>query len=273
MVDEFDGVFRYFQKKRKPLKLLNDYKGLSIESEVLVRHVDTSSITVKPESSQLVCLQTQRKTFIHDSIFPRTIEAGVDKLDILSGEVVLSGFKYSRSGIGDRRHLRVSPAEPVPSLLKRPDVQESIHGILLDLSREGLAVKIMKPYPPGFTQIGVQLIVQIHLPASPEMSDRLGEERKVEGSSMDTLPFGKVAPMKSTGTVSGSNLGVQGIVVHFRPEDEYSDRIGIHLLQRDIANEVMLRFIRYRQSQLNNELKKEYAELVKEETQRLRRER
>jgi hypothetical protein len=91
---------------------------------------------------------------------------------------------------------------------------------------------------------------------------------------MDTPLVSGETPMKSICTVSGSiPLWVEGVVVNFRSEDEQSARIGIHLAQRHAANEVMLRFISYRQSQIIKELRSIYTELVQEETQRRRQER
>lgn len=284
MSDEFEGVFRYFQKQHKPLKLLNGYKGMPVVSEVHVLYVGASSIIVKPESSQLVCLRAQQKTYIRDELFPRTVEARVSELDLVSGEVALTGFHYSGPGVGERRHLRVSPDDPILCVLQRVDLQESVHGTLVDLSREGLAVQVSRLYPPTFIQLGNQVIAQIHLPVARAPSKGEPEAQRkqtrvvrpdIDGRAL-TLeqalykpPVSQQFGSKTERIISGSSiLGVQGVIVNFSNENVDYDRIGLHLAQRHAANELMLRFITYRQGQIIRELKAIYAELLREEQHR-----
>ncbi len=280
MTDEFLGVFRYLQKKRKPLKLLNVYKGLPVVSEVQILYVGTRSIIIKPESSQFVCLYNDRQTFIQNDVFPRTVRANIEELDILSGEVALSGFYYTDSGIGERRHLRVAPNEPVRSILQRIDLQEAIIGQLADLSREGLAILIQSEFPTPFIDIGAQVIAYIELPVRmtvqnaslatiqpddttsiPARPDVDGRFLNLERSLYRTPPdIGSSIPRVRL--VNGkSELGLLGVIVNIHPTAT-NQRIGLHLAQRHAANELLHRFISLRQSEIIRELRAIYEELV-----------
>ncbi len=281
MTDEFLGVFRYLHKKRKPLKLLNVYKGLPVVSEVQILYVGTRTLIVKPESSQLVCLFNDRQTFIQNEIFPRTVRARVDELDLLSGEVALSGFYYTDSGIGERRHLRVIPDEPVRSILQSIDLQESLNGELADLSREGMAILVQREMPATFIYVGAQVLAYIELPVrmtvqNAAMSSNTQEENNsgvvrpdIDGRflnlerSLYRPPLNISSSAPRVRLVNGkSELGLLGVVVNVRPSAG-NQRVGLHLAQRHAANELLRRFISLRQSEIIRELRAIYDELLR----------
>jgi len=257
MADEFLDIFQYLQRRRKTITLVNVYKGLPVISNVQVLHVGSDSIIVKPDKDQLVCLYGERQVFIRYEIFPRLVLAKVEEIDLISREVTLFDFAYTGPGIGNRKHLRVKPDEPIISILQTLEVGEMISGDMADLSREGLAVYINQPhFPAVFVEIGTQVKAVLRLPVSQMApSQHTGEKptsgvQRIESPDVDNL----------------TELGLIGVVVNAQVEEAHGwHRIGLRLAPRHAANEVLLRFIKQRQTEIIRELKIIYQELVREQ--------
>jgi hypothetical protein len=241
MTDEFLGIFQHLRRKRKPIDLMNVYKGLPVVSSVRIIHVDTRCIMVISDENQLVCLSADYQAYIRHEYFPRHVLARVKSIDLANREVALCDFAYMGPGIGNRKHLRIQPDKLVLSVLQRAGTEESRQGDMVDLSREGLAVFVNRPeLPVEFAEIGTQVDVTLRLPVSNPTSSN-----------------------PEDGRTDAGELRLVGVVVNMQVDAVKGwYRLGLRLAPWHAANETLLQFIDQRQEEILEELKSRYVELM-----------
>lgn len=127
--------------KGRTLKLLNIYKGLSINTGSEVLSVKNSAVHLKTEKIQKYLMHMEKKVVLQSSTFPRDIEADVTYLDAETDVATITNPRFLTHSANSRKSIRVQPEVRIPINLTTP--KHAYTGEMLDISLEALAIKYM----------------------------------------------------------------------------------------------------------------------------------
>jgi hypothetical protein len=118
---------------------MNIYQGVPLVYKASLKRIEGQQAVFKVQPPDSICLLQDQKTCILDDSMLCGVSAKVVSYDILTGTVVLSDFRYTDQGIGDRMIVRVQPKEPVEVEIYCDE--EKIPGELADVSMNGVGVR------------------------------------------------------------------------------------------------------------------------------------
>jgi len=280
-LDEIMGFFHQIVETGKELRLVNEYKGIPISFAANIIEIGRSSIRIKTEKYQIVCLYKERFTYLSSNFLPRNITARVILLDVGKMEAILSKFAFAGSGVGQRNQVRVEPETAIDSIIRAETLPLSIAGELADISQDGLGIYVnQSDYYPEIHRRGVAVRVYIKLPLVTRISGRridMTSLPKFEVAanfdsyspiSYETRPDQREYP---TADVSGDYLShtqdvvVHGTIVNIRAElYARRQRLGIRINEKDPSRALITRFITRRQAELTREIKSIYEMIASE---------
>lgn len=270
-----NNLYQWMQEvseAKSNIRLLNVYQGVPISYPASILKVGESTVTVKTDKYQIVCLYHESETFIQGSDLPYVLGCKVLEIDPTNLVAVLSELKQAESNIGDRRQVRVVPKDPIEGIIQAPDT-DILRGELADISWDGLGIYIDRDYySPRVYRRGAEMTVFFNLPHAAEAPYRRSEVQEDDPMNRFSRESLRMATIKEIGETSphlttkysfrGSHhyeVKVQGVIANSRKEagtNRY--RIGIHLSSSDLSKGGLQQFISLRQSEIIREIKTLY---------------
>ncbi len=126
-----------------PLKLLNIYKGLCINTNSSVLKIQEDAYYLHCENLQGYAMQIEGETVIQAPNFPKDIKAEVSIVDIKKAYVILKNLIFMPNSANSRQHTRVQTSIRTPVLVKCAN-KTSFQGDVLDISVNSIAIKFGK---------------------------------------------------------------------------------------------------------------------------------
>ena len=128
-----------------PIKLLNIYKGLCINTTSYIQKMSEDSYQMSCENLQGYAMQIEKETVLQAPNFPKDIKAEVSLVDIKHSFVVLKNLSFMPSSANSRQHTRVQTNIRTPVLIKYAQ-RSSAQGDILDISVNSIAMKAGKSF-------------------------------------------------------------------------------------------------------------------------------
>jgi len=128
-----------------PIKLLNIYKGLCINTTSFIQKMAEDSYQMSCENLQGYAMQIERETVLQAPNFPKDIKAEVSLVDIKRSFVVIKNLSFMPSSANSRQHTRVQTSIRTPVLIKYAQ-RSSAQGDILDISVTSIAMKVGKSF-------------------------------------------------------------------------------------------------------------------------------
>lgn len=128
-----------------PIKLLNIYKGLCINTTSFVQKMAEDSYQMSCENLQGYAMQIEKETVLQAPNFPKDIKAEVSLVDIKRSFVVIKNLSFMPSSANSRQHTRVQTSIRTPVLIKYAQ-RSSAQGDILDISVTSIAMKVGKSF-------------------------------------------------------------------------------------------------------------------------------
>ncbi|AOO65396.1 PilZ domain-containing protein [Sulfurospirillum halorespirans] len=128
-----------------PIKLLNIYKGLCINTTSYIQKMADESYQMSCENLQGYAMQIEKETVLQAPNFPKDIKAEVSLVDIKRSFVVIKNLSFMRSSANSRQHTRVQTSIRTPVLIKYAQ-RSSAQGDILDISVNSIAMKVGKSF-------------------------------------------------------------------------------------------------------------------------------
>lgn len=124
---------------KNPLKLLNIYKGLCINTASKIVKKTDEEIYVSFEQLQGIVMNFEKTTVIQSSCFIKDIEADVKLIDLNKKIALLKNFRFANGSANGRKYSRVTCSQRIPiSIINNKD---SLSGEILDISMNSIAIK------------------------------------------------------------------------------------------------------------------------------------
>lgn len=128
-----------------PIKLLNIYKGLCINTTSYIQKIAEDSYQMSCENLQGYAMQIEKETVLQAPNFPKDIKAEVSLVDIKRSFVVIKNLSFMPSSANSRQHTRVQTSIRTPVLIKYAQ-RSSAQGDILDISVTSIAMKVGKSF-------------------------------------------------------------------------------------------------------------------------------
>lgn len=126
-----------------PIKLLNIYKGLCINTNAYILKITEDSYQMSCENLQGYAMQIEKETVLQAPNFPKDIKAEVSLVDIKRSFVVIRNLKFMPSSANNRQHTRVQTSIRTPIIIKYAQ-RSSAQGEIIDISINSIAIKVNK---------------------------------------------------------------------------------------------------------------------------------
>ncbi len=146
----------------KEVLLLNFHRSLPFTTRARFRAVKGDTVVFEVEPPTSVCLMDQVETWVLGGDFFEALHAQVAFFDIVSGTVGLTEFSSVGPQFGNRRVVRVEPAQPVAVEIRRGEL--SVAGRLVNISMSGLRVDVAGVLDCGGFYSGQKVDCLVHLP-------------------------------------------------------------------------------------------------------------
>lgn len=124
---------------KTPLKLLNIYKGLCINTSSLIVKKTPEEIYVSFEQLQGTVMNFEKKSVIQSACFAKDIEADVKLIDLKKRVALLRNFKFANGSANARKYSRVASSQRIP--VSVVSSKGSLNGEILDISMNSIALK------------------------------------------------------------------------------------------------------------------------------------
>jgi hypothetical protein len=135
---EWLRTFENLVLEKRPIKLLNTYRGLPLDTDVSILRIEEGKITTSVLSYHAVCMALTGQTYLYTNRLPETLKASVIKVDFKKKQAVLNDFTGTGQLIGKRRLARVEPSEALEVQIY--DGKQHIGGKIINISSEGMCI-------------------------------------------------------------------------------------------------------------------------------------
>jgi len=122
-----------------PVKLLNIYKGLCVNTESKVLKHAEGFFYLSCDKLQRYTIQLDKETIIQSETFPHDIKAVVKFIDLNKSYIIVEKFEFLQNSANNRQHTRVQPTVRTPISIKVGN--SALYGEILDLSINSIALK------------------------------------------------------------------------------------------------------------------------------------
>jgi len=126
-----------------PLKLLNIYKGLCINTSSHIIKYSDDVYHLYCENLQGYAMQIEGETVIQAPNFPKDIKAEISLVDIKKSFVVIKNLTFMANSANNRQHTRVQTSLRTPVHIKYAQ-KSSMQGEIIDISVNSIAMKCNK---------------------------------------------------------------------------------------------------------------------------------
>ncbi|WP_024955827.1 PilZ domain-containing protein [Sulfurospirillum arcachonense] len=164
-LDEDEQIKHYLEScvsNKTPLKLLNIYKGLCLNTTSSVIKVQANTYFLRCENLQGYSMKFENKTIIQAPDLQKDIRADVVYVNLEESYVVLDNLVFLDSSANNREHTRVQPRLRTPITIKYK--RYSYQGEIIDLSTQ--AVAIMLNHSLSDELVSEKVEIQFKLPDS-----------------------------------------------------------------------------------------------------------
>jgi hypothetical protein len=213
---------------KTPIKLLNIYKGLCINTASTIMKKNNHEIYVTYEQLQGTVMQFKKETVLQSSNFTKDIEADVAYIDSAKKLALLKNFKFVQGSANARKYSRVTCSQRTPISIVYN--KRTLNGEILDISMNSIAIQ-----------------TRIH-------------------PNIDTLKTLKVSlkftlPLNNTedGFV---NLTLTAEVIFTMCKDEFC-KVVVNLDEDQVNESILMEYVYNRQKEIIVELKKQTTMLNK----------
>ncbi len=124
---------------KTPIKLLNIYKGLCINTSSTIVKKTEQEIYVTYEQLQGTVMQFEKETVMQSSNFSRDIIADVKYIDSKKKLALLKNFRFVQGSANARKYSRVIPSQRTPISLTHD--KGTVNGEIVDISMNSIALK------------------------------------------------------------------------------------------------------------------------------------
>ncbi len=141
-LEENEQIEHYLQScipNKTPIKLLNIYKGLCINTASRVIQIKENSYFLHCENLQAYSMKFDNKTVIQSADLPKDIEADIKYVNIEKKYAILENLHYLEFSANNRQHTRVQLSIRTPITFKY--LRYSYQGEILDISTKAIAMK------------------------------------------------------------------------------------------------------------------------------------
>ena len=126
-----------------PIKLLNIYKGLCINTNSFIIKYSDDAYHLYCENLQGYAMQIEGETVLQAPNFPKDIKAEVSLVDIKKAFVVIKNLSFMPYSANNRQHTRVQTSIRTPVQIKYAQ-KSSLQGEIVDISVNSIAMKCSK---------------------------------------------------------------------------------------------------------------------------------
>ncbi len=124
---------------KTPIKLLNLYKGLCINTSSVIVKKTNKEIYVTYENLQGAVMTFDKTTVMQSSNFSKDIVADVTYLDPKRKIAQFKNFRFSQGNANSRKYSRVTPSQRVPVTII--EKRHTVNGEIIDISMNSIAIK------------------------------------------------------------------------------------------------------------------------------------
>lgn len=124
-----------------PIKLLNIYKGLCINTNSHVLKINEDTYHLYCENLQGYAMQLEGDTVLQAPNFSKDIKAEISLVDIKKSFVILKNLSFMPNSANNRQHTRVQTSIRTPILIRYGN-KASAQGEILDISVNSIAMKV-----------------------------------------------------------------------------------------------------------------------------------
>lgn len=138
--EQISYLMRNCINNKIPIKLLNIYKGLCINTQSHVIKYSDDSYHLHCENLQGYAMQLEGETVLQAPNFPKDIKALVTLVDIKKGFVVIKNLNFMPYSANNRQHTRVQTNIRTPILMRYAQ-KSTAQGEIIDISINSIAFR------------------------------------------------------------------------------------------------------------------------------------
>jgi len=211
---------------KTPIKLLNIYKGLCINTSSSIMKKTDQEVYVTYEQLQGTVMHFEKETVIQSSSFTKDIVADVKYIDSKKKLALLKNFRFVQGSANGRKYSRVTCSQRTPISIVHN--KGTLNGEVLDISMNSIAIKT-RLYP-----------------------------------NIESLNMTEVS-LKFTLPVTSSEEGYMKLTltaeVMFTACDEEFCKVVVNLYEDQVHEAILMEYVYDRQKEIIVELKKQTAML------------
>jgi hypothetical protein len=162
-------LLNYIASQKRTLKLITNFRGvpINITADIIRSSQTTGNVRLRVHHRQIVSLKNVRKILIQSDLFPSMLSADIEELDLQKAIITLQDLRYVTGSVGNRKNMRVQPESPIHVEVIMGHGY-SVPGEIIDISLEGLSVRLTKDhFPPDDIYIlETPVEIRLGLPAT-----------------------------------------------------------------------------------------------------------
>jgi hypothetical protein len=223
----------YIASQNRTVTLITNFRGVPIPlSALVIRSSPTDGrVRLCIHHRQIVALKTADQALMQSDLFAATVMAHIDEVDFHSQIVTLSNLRYVTGSMGKRKNVRVQPESPIHAEIITSH-GFNLRGEIIDISLDGLSVRLSKNDLPGEEMLAPQAFVEI----------KLG----LPGSQPATI----------------HDLSIQAQIAYIKTEASF-ERIGLLAFPDEGDIQIIRRYIFDRQTEILTEIQEMNRSLLK----------
>ena len=263
------GIFKQIYQDKGSIRLMNVYKGIPISTSGTILSVDSDSITIHTEKSQVVSMYHDRLTYINTDLGNTIYKAKVESIDFKNINAVLTSFEVADDHIGKRTQVRVVPADPIQSVVKTNEIRSINQGMLADISQSGLAIYIRsEDFSPVVYKPGVKINLFLKLPITERQTAKLKMPQRQVKPRYENLRQPNYQRSESVEEVEKQEkldpeVELIGTIVNIHSDNwKGRYRVGVKVSMKDPSKKVLANFISMRQAEIIREIREAYQQLA-----------
>jgi len=124
---------------KSPIKLINIYKGLCINTPSVILRTTVDEVDVTFQQLQGTVMNFEKSTVIQSSSFSKDIVADVVYVNAKKKFARLSNFRFAQGSANSRKYSRVTCSQRTPIAVLHD--KGTLNGSILDISMNSIAIK------------------------------------------------------------------------------------------------------------------------------------
>jgi hypothetical protein len=160
-----ERTFIRLAQQRKPVKLLNTYKGYPVSHPAIILSAEKGQVKIQTHKHQVLCLNREHDTVMYGEMFPGYFKARVQRMEIANLQATLEDFRYIQEKLTLREIVRVTPRDHTPVWVTLKETGFRIKCELVDISQEGMGILLpIEYFVPNRIHLGAELLLAFELP-------------------------------------------------------------------------------------------------------------